>query len=80
VNLPDRRPKLVIIGDRFLSPAVFEAAIRTACGDVLDIATIELPWPDEPMRHGYGEPGMEGLKEYQGDADAIVRWVAERRS
>ena len=77
VNPPDRRPKLVIIGDRFLSPSVVEAAIRTACADVLDIETVELPWPDEPMRHGYCEPGMEGLKEYQGDPEAIVRWVAD---
>ena len=36
---------------------------------LLAIEAVELPWPDEPMRHGYGEPGMEGLKEYQGDPD-----------
>ena len=36
---------------------------------------MELPWPDEPMRHGYAEPGMDGLKEYQGDAEAIIRFV-----
>ena len=36
---------------------------------------MELPWPDEPMRHGYAEPGMDGLKEYQGDAEAIVGFV-----
>jgi D-3-phosphoglycerate dehydrogenase len=77
VKLPDRRLKLVIIGDRFLPPSLFEAAIRTRCGDVLDIETVELPWPDEPMRHGYIEPGMEGLKEYQGDPDVIVRRVAD---
>ena len=31
-----------------------------------------MPWPDEPMEHGYAEPGMEGLKEYQGTADEVV--------
>src|SRR5271157_5345357 len=70
------RPKIVVIGDRFMSPSVFEAAIRSRCG-ALDIETVELPWPDEPMRHGYAAPGMEGLKEYQGDPDDIVRWVAD---
>ena len=39
------------------------------------IATMVLPWPDEPMRHGYAEPGMDGLKEYQGEAEAIVGFV-----
>jgi D-3-phosphoglycerate dehydrogenase len=69
--------KIVIIGDRFMSPSVFEAAIRGRCGDALDIETFELPWPDKPMHHGYAEPGTEGLKEYQGDPEEIVRWVAD---
>jgi D-3-phosphoglycerate dehydrogenase / 2-oxoglutarate reductase len=77
VKLPDRKSKLVIIGDRFLSPPLFEAAIRTACGGVLDVETVELPWPDEPMSHGYCEPSLEGLKEYQGDPEAILRWVGD---
>src|SRR5208283_3390118 len=34
-----------------------------------------MPWPDEPMEHGYAVAGMDGLKEYQGDADEIVRFV-----
>jgi len=67
--------KIAIIGDRFMAPSTFEAAIRARCGGSIDIATMQLPWPDEPMRHGYVEPGMEGLKEYQGDADAIVAFV-----
>ena len=36
-----------------------------------------MPWPDEPMRHGYAEPGMDGLKEYQGDAEAIVGFIGD---
>lgn len=69
-------PKIVVIGDRFMSPSLFKAAIRSRCG-VLDIETVELPWPDEPMHHGYSAPGMEGLKEYQGDPDDIVRLLAD---
>ena len=70
-----RRTKIAIIGDRFMTPSTFEAAIRARCEALLDIETMQLPWPDEPMRHGYDEPGMDGLKEYQGDAEAIVSFV-----
>ncbi len=38
---------------------------------------MELPWPDEPMRHGYAEPGMDGLTEYQGEAEAIVSFIGD---
>ena len=58
-----------------MTPSTFEAAIRARCDGLVDIATMQLPWPDEPMRHGYVEPGMDGLKEYQGDAEAIVDFV-----
>jgi D-3-phosphoglycerate dehydrogenase / 2-oxoglutarate reductase len=70
-----RRTKIAIIGDRFMTASTFEAAIRACCTGPLDIETMELPWPDEPMRHGYSEPGMDGLKEYQGEAEAILRFV-----
>jgi D-3-phosphoglycerate dehydrogenase len=70
-----RRTKIAIIGDRFMTPSTFEAAIRARCDALLNIETIELPWPDEPMRHGYAEPGMDGLKEYQGDAETIIGFV-----
>jgi D-3-phosphoglycerate dehydrogenase len=77
VKRPERGPKIVVIGDRFMSPAALETAIRAHCPGPLDLETVELPWPDEPMRHGYAEPGMEGLKEYQGDPDDIVRWIGD---
>jgi D-3-phosphoglycerate dehydrogenase / 2-oxoglutarate reductase len=70
-----RRTRVAVIGDRFMTPSTFEAAIRAHCDGLVDIATMQLPWPDEPMRHGYVEPGMDGLKEYQGDAEAIVGFV-----
>ena len=47
-----RRTKIAIIGDRFMTPSTFEAAIRARCRQPIDIGTMELPWPDEPMRHG----------------------------
>jgi D-3-phosphoglycerate dehydrogenase / 2-oxoglutarate reductase len=69
------RPVIAIIGDRFMLPSIFEKALRQKCGDDLDIRSLELPWPDEPMEHGYAEPGLEGLKEYQGTADEVVAHV-----
>jgi D-3-phosphoglycerate dehydrogenase / 2-oxoglutarate reductase len=71
------RPAIAIIGDRFMSPAMFEKAIRDKCGEELDIRAFEMPWPDEPMQHGYAEAGMDGLKEYQGGADEIVAMVGD---
>ena len=60
------------MGDRFMLPSMFEQAIREKCGEDLEIRSYEMPWPDEPMEHGYAVPGMEGLKEYQGTADEVV--------
>jgi D-3-phosphoglycerate dehydrogenase / 2-oxoglutarate reductase len=60
------------MGDRFMLPSMFEKAIREKCGEAPEIRSYEAPWPDEPMEHGYAEPGMEGLKEYQGTADEVV--------
>ena len=68
---------IAIIGDRFMLPAMFEKAIRAKCGDEVEIRSYEMPWPDEPMEHGYAKEGMDGLKEYQGEADDIVAMVGD---
>ena len=53
--------------------SVFEGAIRERCRLFdLDISQHDLPWPDEPMEHGYAVKGMDGLKEYMGSADEVV--------
>jgi D-3-phosphoglycerate dehydrogenase / 2-oxoglutarate reductase len=76
MSADEQRPaRIAIIGDRFMTSRAFEAAIRVRWDRPLDIEAMDLPWPDEPMRHGYAEPGMGGLKEYQGDAEAIVAFV-----
>ncbi len=69
------RCEVAIVGDNFMLPSVFERALRRACGDRVLVRGLLLPWPDEPMQHGYAQPGFAGLKEYQGDPDAIVRFV-----
>jgi D-3-phosphoglycerate dehydrogenase len=72
-----KQAKIAIIGDRFMLPSMFEEALRACCSDGLAIETMEMPWPDEPMEHGYAVPGMDGLKEYQGDPEEIVCFVAD---
>jgi D-3-phosphoglycerate dehydrogenase / 2-oxoglutarate reductase len=68
---------IAIIGDRFMLPSMFEKAIRERCGDGLDIRSHEMPWPDEPMEHGYAVAGLDGLKEYQGTADEVIALVGD---
>ncbi len=68
---------VAIIGDNFMRPDRFAAAIHAACGGRVETRGLTLPWPDEPMRHGYAEPGLDGLKEYQGDPDEVVAFVAD---
>ncbi|MEM8664427.1 MAG: 2-hydroxyacid dehydrogenase [Pseudomonadota bacterium] len=68
----DAPRQVAIIGDRFMLPSIFEKKLSEACGDALAIRSREDPWPDEPMEHGYAEPGMDGLKEYYGTADDVV--------
>ena len=71
-------PTIAIIGDRFMLSDVFETAIRECCpvGE-LEIRKQDLPWPDEPMEHGYAEAGLDGLKEYLGEPDEIVAFVGD---
>ncbi len=65
--------RVCVIGDRFMLSTMFESALRDRCKLYnLDIKKHDLPWPDEPMEHGYAVEGMDGLKEYMGDADEIV--------
>jgi D-3-phosphoglycerate dehydrogenase / 2-oxoglutarate reductase len=68
--------KISIIGDRFMLSSMFESALQQKChGHSLDISKHDLPWPDEPMEHGYAVEGMAGLKEYMGSAEEVVRLV-----
>jgi len=67
--------EIAIIGDRFMLPDAFATALRKVVGQEASLRTMELPWPDEPMVHGYAGSGLEGLKEYQGEPDAIVEFI-----
>jgi D-3-phosphoglycerate dehydrogenase / 2-oxoglutarate reductase len=70
--------KISIIGDRFMLSSMFEEAIRNACPNIaLGIRQHDFPWPDEPMEHGYAVQGMDGLKEYIGTAEEVVRLTGD---
>jgi len=67
--------KVAIIGDHFMLPEAFERSLRNTCDVQLELNIMTQPWPDEPMEHGYAVSGMEGLKEYMGNADEIVEFI-----
>ncbi len=65
--------KIAIIGDLFMLSDMFEQAILERCRLFeIEISKHDFQWPDAPMEHGYAAPGMDGLKEYMGSADAVV--------
>jgi D-3-phosphoglycerate dehydrogenase / 2-oxoglutarate reductase len=68
---------IAIIGDRFMLPSFFERALREKLGGEIATRSLEFAWPDEPMHHGYAVAGMEGLKEYMGNADQVVDFVGD---
>jgi len=68
---------VAIIGDLFMLPEAFARELETACGDSVMLRTRMDNWPDEPMMHGYADPGMEGLKEYFGTADDVVDFIGD---
>jgi D-3-phosphoglycerate dehydrogenase / 2-oxoglutarate reductase len=73
-------PRIAIIGDLFMRAHMFEDALRQALDGELAIRAMELPWPDQPMSHGYaGDTGgdLAGLREFMGDPAAIAAFVAD---
>src|SRR6266576_2653595 len=68
---------IAIIGDRFMLPSVFADRIAAACGgNGVSVRTIEQPWPDQPMEHGYVDATLDRLKEFIGDAAMFVTHLA----
>ena len=66
--------KIAIVGDRFMLPEIFESAVaalpdKPAC----DIKSLQLKWPDEPMRNDE----RQGICEFVGDPDEIGRFVGD---
>lgn len=68
---------VAIVGDRFMLPSVFAERITAACGNGVEIRTLEQPWPDEPMEHGYAGSTLDGLKEFMGHPDEIATFIGD---
>ena len=69
---------IAIIGDRFMLPACLRDGIRARCGTSIDIRTLELPWPDEPMEHGYAKARpRRPARSIIGDPDEIVAFIGD---
>mgnify|MGYP001243241859 CR=1 FL=1 len=69
--------KIAILGDNFMLPEVFRTEIDKRVKDQIEIRTRQSAWPDEPMEHGYAQKGLDGLKEYFGDPDEVVEFIAD---
>jgi D-3-phosphoglycerate dehydrogenase len=68
---------VAIIGDLFMRSAFFADALAQACGEDVTCRTMDLPWPDEPVRTGPPGTDLDGLKEYLGHPDSVVAHVAD---
>ena len=71
-----RTLSVAIIGDRFMKPSTFEAALAPVANDVrLDVRTLALDWPDAPLTHGYAGDDLGGLREFMGEPAEIARFI-----
>lgn len=66
---------IAIIGDLFMLSAVFEEKKRVQCEAELTMRSLQLPWPDEPVVHGYADDGIPGLMEYMGDPEQLIHFI-----
>ena len=67
--------KVAICGDFFMRADFFADALRDSVPGELELNTMELPWPDEAMHHGYEGGDLSGLKEFMGDPDEIAGFL-----
>jgi D-3-phosphoglycerate dehydrogenase / 2-oxoglutarate reductase len=68
---------IAIIGDRFMLPSVFADRIAVACGKSVSIRTLEQPWPDQPMEHGFADAAPDRLKEFMGHPDEVAAFIGD---
>ena len=67
-----------VIGDRFMKPEFFVAALKRLEGTPFTFRTWEQDWPDKPMTHGYADAApveLRGLKEYMGKPAEVVEFL-----
>ncbi len=68
--------QVCIIGDNFMLADVFEQKLDEAVGsETVSVSKHTFNWPGDPLVHGHTTPGMDGLKEYFGTADEVMKIV-----
>ena len=67
--------RVAICGDLFMRAEFFAAALRDAVPSGLDLSSMELPWPDRPMHHGYEAGDLSGLTEFMGTPEEIAAFA-----
>jgi len=65
--------KVAIIGDHFMRPAVFERALAALPATAIETRSLQLDWPDTPMRAGDGC----GVSEFVGEPDAVAEFIGD---
>lgn len=68
---------IAIIGDNFMLPDMFRDKLIDAIGDDHEIRMHCNNWPGDPLVHGHTTAGMDGLKEYFGDADKVADFIGD---
>ena len=58
-------------------PEMFEEKICAVCDAGLTISSHTNNWPGDPLVHGHTSAGMDGLKEYFGNADSALAQIGE---
>ncbi len=69
--------EVAIIGDRFIAAFDVRGCDPRQGRRSVALRQMEMPWPDEPMEHGYARAGMDGLKEYMGDPEEVIAFIAD---
>ena len=72
--------EIAIIGDRFMLPDAFAAALRQVVGEQRRPAQPRAALAGRADGARLRRAGLEGLKEYQGEPDAIAEFIGEARS
>ena len=73
-----KRLAVAVIGDRFMLPERFVAALADLADRVeIDARTLTLEWPDAPMVHGYAGDDLKGLREFMGDPAEIGDFIGD---
>lgn len=70
--------EVVVIGDRFMLPDRFSAALRQLADPQLKIREHTLDWPDTPfVNQAPADSPLAGLKEYLGEPEELVAVIGD---